>query len=398
MPGFEYFGIEEKNEINDVISTGVLFRYGFDSQRDGHWKAKSFEQEFAKKVNANHCLLVSSGTAALSAALAACGIGYNDEVIVPPFTFVATIESIIFAGAIPVFANIDETLCLDPNDLESKITKNTKAIIPVHMCGSMANIEKIQSICKKHNLLLIEDTCQSTGATINGKALGTFGDIGCFSFDSVKTITCGEGGCIITNDELLYKKADQYSDHGHDHNNIDRGAENHNIFGFNFRICELNAAIGLAQLKKLDMILEKQRENKKLFKDELKKYSDISLRVVPDEKGDSATFLSFFLPTKELAIKTISELKKQNVDSCTYWYDNNWHYIRKWNHLKDLKGPAPLSQKQYENLPDYNNLELEKSDDIISRCISMQIKLSWTQDDINIRLNKINNVLKTVLG
>ncbi|MDH3567350.1 MAG: aminotransferase class I/II-fold pyridoxal phosphate-dependent enzyme, partial [Desulfobacteraceae bacterium] len=198
MPGFEIFGDEERKEVQDVLDTGVLARYGFDGVRKGHWKARTFESELATRVGSGYSHLCSSGTAALCVALAACGIGAGDEVIVPPFTFIATVEAVIFAGAAPVFAEIDETLCLDPGAVESVMTPRTKAVLPVHMCGAMARIEDIKNLCSQKGLVLIEDACQALGATFKGKALGTFGHMGCFSFDSVKTITCGEGGAVVT--------------------------------------------------------------------------------------------------------------------------------------------------------------------------------------------------------
>ncbi|MBU4288832.1 MAG: DegT/DnrJ/EryC1/StrS family aminotransferase, partial [Proteobacteria bacterium] len=295
MPGFEIFGDEERKEVGDVLDTGVLFRYGFDQARKGHWKAKTFEAELSDRIGAKYCHLCSSGTAALSIALASCRVGAGDEVIVPPFTFIATIEAVLNAGAVPIFSEIDETLCLDPEAIEKVITQRTKAVLPVHMCGAMARIDEIKDFCDKKGLILIEDACQAIGATLGGKALGTFGQMGCFSFDPVKTITCGEGGAVITDDKELYTAADNFADHGHDHIGNDRGLEGHPILGTNFRISELNAAVGLAQLRKLDYILEKQRANKKAIKDALSqpdlKSAKISFRKIPDEKGDSATFL-----------------------------------------------------------------------------------------------------------
>ncbi|CAN2039913.1 8-amino-3,8-dideoxy-alpha-D-manno-octulosonate transaminase [Candidatus Magnetomoraceae bacterium gMMP-15] len=393
MPGFEIFGNEERKEVQDVLDTGVLFRYGFDQARDGLWKARSFESELCEKLGVQHCHLCSSGTAALSIALACCGVGAGDEVIVPPFTFIATIEAVLNAGAIPVFVEIDETLCLDPVDIEAKITDKTKAVILVHMCGSLARIDDIKKFCDNKNIILIEDTCQSVGASFQGKALGTFGSMGCFSFDPVKTITCGEGGAIITNDENLYKKACAYSDHGHDHIGNDRGLEGHPFLGTNYRISELNAAVGLAQLKKLDWILKKQRSNKKLLKDALAKCSKLSFRDVPDKSGDSATFLSFFLPDEARTLKAVEALAKTGIDGCFYWYDNNWHYIRQWDHLKKLHSLARLPLQILENCPDYSQVKLPQSDSIMSRTISMQIKLSWTEEEIQNRIDKMLRVL-----
>lgn len=217
MPGFELFGEEERREVGEVLDTGVLFRYGFDAARRGEYKAKRFESMLAKATGARYAHLVSSGTAALSVALAACGIGAGSEVIVPPFTFVATFEAVLMAGAVPVFAEIDDTLCLDPDRLEPALTPRTRAVLPVHMCGAMARIDAIRDFCKSHDLVLIEDACQALGASYKGTPLGRFGRMGCFSFDAVKTVTCGEGGGIITDETALYEAADRFSDHGHDH-------------------------------------------------------------------------------------------------------------------------------------------------------------------------------------
>ena len=204
MPGFEWFGDEERKEVQDVLETGVLFRYGFDQARKGHWKARTFEEELTKRLGSGYAHLCSSGTSALSIALAACGVGAGDEVIVPPFTFVASVEALLTAGVIPVFAEIDETLCLDPQSVRAAITPRTRAVMPVHMCGAMARIDALKTICDEKKLVLIEDACQSLGASYNGKCAGTFGHAGCFSFDPVKTVTCGEGGAVVTSDQAIY--------------------------------------------------------------------------------------------------------------------------------------------------------------------------------------------------
>ncbi len=218
--------------------------------------------------------------------------------------------------------------------------------------------------------------------------------MGCFSFDAVKTVTCGEGGGIVTDDKGLYIKADAYADHGHDHVGDDRGLEDHAILGLNFRISELNAAVGLAQLRKLDFMLEKQRSHKKMIKAAMSEIPGITFRKIPDEKGDSATFLSFFMSDESVTRKTASDLGRAGVDGCFYWYDNNWHYIRQWNHLKKLQASARLPIQILENCPDYQQIKLPQSDGIMSRTISMQIKLSWTEEDIAQRIDKITEAVK----
>jgi 8-amino-3,8-dideoxy-alpha-D-manno-octulosonate transaminase len=393
MPGFEVFGDEERREVQDVLNSGVLFRYGFDQARQGHWKAREFEEAFARRLGVSCCHLCSSGTAALSIALAACGVGAGDEVIVPPFTFVATIEAVLHAGAVPVFSEIDHTLCLDPKGIEAVLTPRTRAVIPVHMCGAMAQIDEIKKVCDQKGLIMIEDACQGVGGTLGGKALGTFGRMGCFSFDPVKTITCGEGGAVVTDDKAVYAAADAYGDHGHDHMGNDRGLEGHGMIGTNFRISELNAAVGLAQLRKLDRILETQRKHKRILKEALAGFSEVSFRVIPDEAGDSATFLTFLLPNEDRARSVARGLGEAGVDGCFYWYDNNWHYLRQWDHFKTLASPAKLPVEDLDNSPDLKRVTLPRSDAVMGRAISMQIKLSWTEAELDRRIDKISGVL-----
>jgi 8-amino-3,8-dideoxy-alpha-D-manno-octulosonate transaminase len=247
MPGFELFDDAEKKEVNEVLETGILMRYGFDGPRKGIWKSKELEQAICTTFGTQYAQLTSSGTAALTTAMAALGIGAEDEVIMPAFTFVASFEAVLSMGAVPVLVDIDETLTLSPEAVRAAITPKTKCIMPVHMCGSMADLDALQDICKEHNLILLEDACQSIGGTYKGKALGTIGHAGTFSFDFVKTMTCGEGGVVMTNNEEVFIKSDAFTDHGHDHLGVDRGADLHPFLGYNFRISELHAAVGLAQ-------------------------------------------------------------------------------------------------------------------------------------------------------
>src|SRR5436190_18343398 len=256
MPGSELFGIEEKKEINDVLETGILFRYNHEAQRNNIWKARDFENEVKKITGARFAHAVSSGSTAVSCALAAAGIGSGDEVIVPPFTYIASVEAVIFAGGVPVFAEIDETLCLSADGIRKAVTPKTKAVMLVHMCGQMANMEEILKAVKELNLTLIEDAGQAFGASYRGTSVGLMGKTGCYSFDFFKIATAGEGGVFVTNDESCYKLADSYSDHGHDHVGTARGMEQHPVLGFNYRISEIHAAIGAAQTRKVPQIRE----------------------------------------------------------------------------------------------------------------------------------------------
>lgn len=397
MPGFEFFGDEERKEVNDVLNSGILMRYGFDGMRQGHWKAKELEAAITETFKVKHAQLTSSGTTALSTAMAVMGVGHGDEVIMPTFTFVASFEAIIAAGAIPVLVDIDETLCLDPKAVEAAITPKTKMVMPVHMCGSMAQIDELVAICKKHNLLLLEDACQAIGGSFNGEMLGTIGDGGTFSFDFVKTITCGEGGVFMTNNQEYHTHADHYTDHGHDHIGSDRGAETHPFLGYNFRISELHAAVGLGQIRKLDKILATQRKHNAIIKAALEKIDGISFRKIPDPQGDNASFLSFFLPTEELTRQAHKALLANGLGGNFYWYDNNWHYIKKWEHLKKATSLYPLNPALKEALLSTDFSQFAQSDAIIGRTISSLINLNWIEEQAQERATKMAETIQSVL-
>jgi len=398
MPGFELFGAEERKEVNDVLETGILMRYGFDGPRKGIWKAQELEKAITEVFGAKYAQLTSSGTAALTTAMAALHIGAGDEVIMPSFTFVASFEAVLSVGAIPVLVDIDETLTLDPAAVRAAITPKTKCVMPVHMCGSMADLDALKQICAEHQLILLEDACQSIGGTYKGKSLGTIGDAGTFSFDFVKTITCGEGGVVMTNNEEVYIKSDAYTDHGHDHKGADRGADLHPYLGYNFRISELHAAVGLAQIRKLDTFLSIQRKNNKALRAYLEAIPEVRFRKVPDEAGDSCSFLSWFLPTEALTKALVAELKEQGILAGNfYWYANNWHYISKWDHLKTAASLNKLSEQQEQVLLKLQTTRFAASDAIMSRCISTAIGLLWTDEQIKEKGEKLAAAIRKVL-
>ena len=396
MPGFELFGDAERAQVNDVMESGVLMRYGFDSLRNGHWKAMELEKALAKKMNVKHAQLVSSGTSALTVALASAGVGAGDEVIMPTFTFVASFESIMAIGAVPVLVDVDDTLTLNPDAVLDAITEKTKVVMPVHMCGSMADLKALKSICEQHNLLLLEDACQAIGGSFDGKSLGGYGDIGCFSFDYVKTITCGEGGAIITNNQKYKQNADHYSDHGHEHIGKDRGAEKHPFLGYNYRISELHAAVGLAQLARLDEFLSIQKKNYEILREALGRVEGVTFRRVPQGGVESYAFLNFFLPDEATAKRAHQALSDAGIDGCFYWFDNNWHYYRKWEHLTNLKSLGKLPQSVYDQFRDYSKADFSKSDYWVGRNISCLVKLGWSETEVKNRANKMAQIIRTL--
>jgi len=382
MPGTELFGSEERKEINDVLETGMLFRYNHDQQRKGIWKAREFEAEVRKITGAKYAHAVSNGSAAIAIALASAGIGAGDEVIVPPFTFIASVEAVLFIGAIPIFAEIDETLCLSAQGIKNAITSKTKGICLVHMCGGMADMDGIMQVAKEHDLILVEDAGQAFAASYKGTSVGLFGKTGSYSFDFFKIATAGEGGIFVTNDEETYKLADAYSDHGHNHVGNNRGMEQHPVLGFNYRISELHAAVALAQTRKVPKILEANRKNKKMLIDILSQTDGISFARLTDPAGDSATFLNLLLPDTETAGRTVDELNKAGIGGFNYWYTNMYHFINQWDHLKSMKTVSNLPAQVLGISQDYNNLQLPKSQEVIGRLISFGIRCTWSEDEV----------------
>ncbi|MBY0433726.1 MAG: DegT/DnrJ/EryC1/StrS family aminotransferase [Cyclobacteriaceae bacterium] len=398
MPGSELFGMEERKELDDVLQTGILFRYNHEAQRNNHWKARDFESEVKKFTGAKFAHAVSSGSTAVSCALAAAGIGSGDEVIVPPFTYIASVEAVIFSGGIPVFAEIDETLCLSAEGIKKAITPKTKAIMLVHMCGQMANLNEIIKVAKENNLVLIEDAGQAFGASYKGTSVGLFGKTGCYSFDFFKIATAGEGGVFVTNDEACYKLADSYSDHGHDHIGSVRGMEQHPVLGFNYRISELHAAIGAAQTRKVPHIREINRRHKQLMMDGLRDVPGVSFAAIPDPAGDSATFLNLFLPDTDSAKRVTEAFAKDGIGGFNYWYINMYHFINQWQHLKDLKAAAPLPIHHYTKSQDYNKLQLPKSQEVVGRLISFGIRCTWKKQEVIELTNKIKSAIEKSLA
>ena len=372
MPGYELFGTEELAEVTDVFSRGgVLFRHGFDNLRNNCYKVKEFENAFASKLGAKNALAVASGTAALRVALAALEIGPGDEVITQTFTFVATVEAIIESGATPICAEIDDTLNMDPFDLEKKISRKTKAVIVVHMLGVPARLREIIQICKRNGIPLIEDTAWGCGGKLDGKPLGTWGDIGTFSFDYAKIITTGEGGMILTNDLKIHLKAAAWHDHGHENNPlVPRWEDTRASSGFNYRMMELQGAVGLAQLKKLDFVIESQRKNMTLIRNEINGLSGVTLRRVIDGSYETADALVIFLETTEQAKKCREALLQCGLSTKILPEAYSWHFAGTWSHMPELVSA--------------NGGDLEstfkQSRGILSRAVALPIKVKMDAD------------------
>ncbi|MEE4241240.1 MAG: DegT/DnrJ/EryC1/StrS family aminotransferase [Desulfopila sp.] len=399
MPGFELLGEEEKKEIEEVLATGVLFRYEFPEQRKGIYKVREFEEKFAAYCGAAHAQAVTSGTAALKVALIALGVGPGDEVITQGFTFVATWEAILDVGAVPVFTEIDETLNMDPEDLRKKISPKTKCIIPVHMLGSSARIAEIVALAQEHKIPVLEDTAQAAGGKVNGKSLGTFGKCGTFSFDPVKTMTTGEGGMVITDDTQLWRNMSEYHDHGHDHipNPGTRGGEGRNFIGFNYRMMELQGAIGIAQLAKLDFMIEQQKKHKRKIKEAVSSIPGISFRATPDENGDSATFLAFLLNDKDHCVRVNQHLREKGCGAINF-SENTWHFYPQWEHL--LAGSTltssgwPFKTEHGKRRVLYSPDSLPQSASIMERTLVYPISVKMDEEKISLMCTALHSAAK----
>lgn len=383
MAGMDLFGAEERKEVNDVLNSTCFFRYNHEHLRNGMWKVREFEAEAKKFTGAEYAHAVSSGSTAVTTALAAAGIGFGDEVIVTPFTYIASVEAILWAGALPVFAEVDETLCLSASGIEAAITDKTRGVMLVHMCGAAADMDSIMEVVNKHNLVLVEDAGQALGSFYKGKSVGLFGHTGAFSFDFFKITTAGEGGLCITNDKDRYHIMEQISDHGHDHIGDNRGMEQHPIIGTNFRLSELHGAVALAQMRKIDTIKSNKLKNKAYLKGLLAEVEGITFRHMPDPEGDSGTFLNFFAPDTESAQKIMQQFAEDGLGGFNYWYTNMYHFINQWDHLKELKSPFKMAIHHLGAPQDYKNLELPKSQEVIGKLISLGIKANWTEEELS---------------
>lgn len=372
MPGYEVIGSEELAEVQDVFAKGgVLFRHGFDGLRNNCYKVRQFEQEFAGVMGVQRALAVTSGTAALRVALAALNIGPGDEVITQSFTFVATVEGIIESRATPVCAEIDTTLNLDPDDLRRRITLRTKAVIVVHMLGTPARLPEIAAICRQHNLFLIEDTAWGCGGNLQGKPLGTWGDIGTFSFDFAKTMTTGEGGMLVFRDEVVYQRAAAWHDHGHENNPaVPRWEDTRASSGFNYRMMELQGAVGLAQLKKLPGVVAAQRANRDRLWGTIAGLPGVEPRAVPENAYETADALVFLVSDSQMALRCRKELLAVGLATKILPEAYTWHFAGTWNHMPELVAAHGGDLQA----------AFQQSHAILSRAVSLPIGVNMAED------------------
>lgn len=307
FPGGVRIGQAETDAVIEVLTTQRLFRYY--GPGPGPSRVAAFEQAFAERLGATYALAVTSGTAALQCSLASLAIGPGDEVIVPAYTWIATASAVVAAGAVPIIAEIDESLTLDPEDVERKITPATRAIIAVHMRGAPCAMNELCSISRQHGLHLVEDVAQACGGSYAGQRLGTLEDVGAFSLQFNKIITSGEGGVVLTDDPTRYQRALQFHD-------VVGGVRmqlppEEILPGINCRMSELHGAVALVQLGRLERILADMRQHKAVLEvgiAEILRETGARFRVLHDPQGDTAIVLIFLMPSAAQAQRVVEAL------------------------------------------------------------------------------------------
>ncbi len=368
MPGNENIGAEEFAEVKHLFDNGAcLFRHGYDQSRNGIYKVSQFEKNFSAHMGVEYSLAVSSGTAALRVALAALDIGNGDEVITQSFTFVATSEAIIEAGATPVFTNISSNLNMCPLDLANKITPNTKAIIVVHMLGVPCSMTEIMHLANQKGIPVIEDTAWGCGGKYDANHLGTIGRMGTYSFDHAKLMTTGEGGMIVFQHKEDYEKAAAWHDHGHENNpHLPRWKDSRSSSGFNYRMSELQGAVGLAQLKKLNSFVKRQRENALSIIDELRTVNNLKIRSEPAKAFSTFDAVVFQTRSPNEAEHCRQALINKGLSTKILPEAITWHFAGLWEHMPQISKD--------------NVTSLEKSKFLLQSCVSIPVLFTQQSD------------------
>jgi 8-amino-3,8-dideoxy-alpha-D-manno-octulosonate transaminase len=390
VPGFEVIGKEERAAVNELFDDGgILFRHGFDAQRHGRYRVIEFERAFADWLGVEHALAVSSGTAAVKVALFALGVKPGDEVITQAFTFVATVEAIVDLGATPVLVNVDDTLNMDPAELEAAITPRTRAVVPVHMLGVAADVDAIGEIARRHELAVLDDNCESLGAEWNGAKVGSLGSAGAFSLDFGKVITCGEGGVVGTNDVQVYKLAREYHDHGHENAaGLPRGRDTHRIHGFNYRLTEVQAAIAHAQLRKLDDLVAANRRNHARLERGLQEIEGLVLRPVSERCIPLGDTLIFSLPDAQRAEAFVARMAERGLGTKNVPDAIEWHFAGFWPHIFGKFG-LDAAELWQSLLPSWERL---------SRCIAVPVLVRDAPERVDETAGMLREIAAELLG
>jgi 8-amino-3,8-dideoxy-alpha-D-manno-octulosonate transaminase len=391
------FGQVEREALLQALENENLFRY----LREDESQVRVFERRFGELIGSPHCLAVSSGTAALICGLIGLGIGPGDEVILPGYTYVSSAAAVINARAVPVIAEVDDTLTLDPTDVERKITASTRAIMPVHMRGVPSRMDELLRIAREHDLLVIEDTAQACGGSYRGRRLGTLGDVGCFSLQHYKIITTGEGGALVTEDPKVFGRAVMYHDAGRPYW---EGYEGEVIPGVNFRMSELAGAIGRAQVGQLDAILDRTRRAKRRILEGIAGAPGFELQRVADPEGDCGIVLIMFLPDVNEAKRFAAALKAEGCAAGTVYSGGipDRHIYAHWDHVLAKKGYSekdnPWTHPYYRGSAAYSPDMCPRTLDYLGRSVAMPIPDHLTDREADERAHAIRKVAEAYYG
>ena len=382
-PGASVMGAAEKKAVLAVIEAKSPFRY-YGPHLLG--KVQRFEREFARFAGVRFALGVTSGTAALRVALEALGVGPGDEVIVPAVTFVASANAVICGRAVPVFADVDDTMNLDPDDFERKITRRTKAVMPVAILGATPRMDRIRAIARKHGIPVLEDVAQSCGASFKGRLLGAFGSISSFSLQLNKIITAGEGGVVITNDPVLYERAVRYHDQGQvrkPHAELLGRLRVAPFAGENYRMSEIGGAIASAQLAKLPSILRRMRAARNKIEAAVMKLSHLTLRPSHDHDGDAGSSAAFYLENPADAAWFVEALNAENI-SAFQLYGGTAAYMNPQIHSKNVASrvKCPFDCPHYKVKVDYHEGLCPKAESLMRRSVCFGIPPVLSATDI----------------
>jgi len=374
-------GQKEIDEVSKVIKAQKMFRVG--DPKTGHLQeCDRFEKEWAHAIGVKHALLLSGGgTAGLMAGLAGMGIGPGDEVIVPGYTFMATAAAVLMVGAIPVIAEINETLTLDPRDMEKKIGPHTKAVIPVHICGIPADMKTLTALARKHKIKVLEDCCQADGGSFKGKRLGSWGQAGAYSFNDFKIMSAGEGGALVTNDAALYERASIFSDSGATFRPYAGDYTMPVFLGFQFRATEIMGAILRMQLQRLAGMLADLRRIRARFVAELKGEPGIRFAPSNDLRGDCGVVVSFQFES-EAAARAFAKAEGVGgwlpIDSGKHVY-SNWDPILK-HRVCNHPGMNPYRMPKNKGLRmNYTKNMCPRTLDILKRTVFISLHPDWTE-------------------
>ncbi len=381
--GAAFLGEEERAAVLEVLEHRSLFRY---YGPDLLGRVAAFEDEVADALGAARAVATSSGTAALRVALAALGVGCGDEVIVPASTFIATVNAVVTMGAVPVFAEIDGSLGIDPADVEAKTTERTRAVIPVHLENVACEMDPLLDVARRHDIAMLEDAAQSMGATYRGRALGTMGDLGAFSLQLSKNVTTGEGGFVTTNDGDLYVRAARYQDQGGQfvtQHGGERGTELGEPFvGENLRMAELAGAIARVQLTRLPTILDAMRAARDRIEAKVGSVAGLRPRHVPDPEGAGGSSLTWFTNDADGASRMVEALLAEGVPA-----------MRSYDGRPVYANPAILSRRtasgkggpwncaEHPTQVEYRMGMCPRSEDLLARSVIVPIGPRFTDDD-----------------